>query len=401
MRYSLSDVCFFVNEQIPTSEINLKNYISTENMLPGKNGIQKASSLPNTQNVRHYKKKDILISNIRPYFKKIWFAEFDGGCSADVLVFRSYSDKISSEFLFELLSQDAFFNYVMHTSKGTKMPRGDKNAIMNFEFELLDRTSQNFIGTTGGNIYLKIKNNNQIIEILEEIAASLFENWFVRFNFPDKDGNPYKSSGGKMVDSELGEIPDGWVVSSLPEIANYQNGLAMQKFRPKGEASLPVIKIKELNQGFVDSNSERCDVDIKDSVTIYDGDVIFSWSATLLVKIWTGGTGGLNQHLFKVTSDEYRKWFYYYWTKKHIDNFINIAKDKATTMGHINKKHLEQACVLIPNANQMDLFDEIMTPFVDQLLNIGLENETLKELRDTLLPKLLSGEIELPTETEV
>mgnify|MGYP003410255699 FL=1 len=204
-----------------------------------------------------------------------------------------------------------------------------------------------------------------------------------------------------MVDSELGEIPDGWVVSSLPEIANYQNGLAMQKFRPKGEASLPVIKIKELNQGFVDSNSERCDVDIKDSVTIYDGDVIFSWSATLLVKIWTGGTGGLNQHLFKVTSDEYRKWFYYYWTKKHIDNFINIAKDKATTMGHINKKHLEQACVLIPNANQMDLFDEIMTPFVDQLLNIGLENETLKELRDTLLPKLLSGEIELPTETEV
>ena len=300
MRYSLSDVCFFVNEQIPTSEINLKNYISTENMLPGKNGIQKASSLPNTQNVRHYKKKDILISNIRPYFKKIWFAEFDGGCSADVLVFRSYSDKISSEFLFELLSQDAFFNYVMHTSKGTKMPRGDKNAIMNFEFELLDRTSQNFIGTTGGNIYLKIKNNNQIIEILEEIAASLFENWFVRFNFPDKDGNPYKSSGGKMVDSELGEIPDGWVVSSLPEIANYQNGLAMQKFRPKGEASLPVIKIKELNQGFVDSNSERCDVDIKDSVTIYDGDVIFSWSATLLVKIWTGGTGGLNQHLFNV-----------------------------------------------------------------------------------------------------
>ena len=288
-------------------------------------------------------------------------------------------------------------------SFNTGSTRGNINAktYANMSLNLPSRAQQNLLVDTLEPLTNKIDLNNQTISSLEEIASTLFKHWFVDFEFPDEDRNPYKSSGGKMVVSEIGEIPEGWRISSLPEIANYQNGLAMQKFRPKGEASLPVIKIKELSQGFVDTNSERCDIDIKDSVTIYNGDVIFSWSATLLVKIWTGGNGGLNQHLFKVTSDEYPKWFYYYWTKKHIDNFINIAKDKATTMGHINKKHLEQACVLIPNANQMDLFDEIMTPFVDQLLNIGLENETLKELRDTLLPKLLSGEIELPTETEV
>lgn len=288
-------------------------------------------------------------------------------------------------------------------SFNTGSTRGNINAktYANMSLNLPSRAQQNLLVDTLEPLTNKIDLNNQTISSLEEIASTLFKHWFVDFEFPDEDRNPYKSSGGKMVVSEIGEIPEGWRISSLPEIANYQNGLAMQKFRPKGEASLPVIKIKELSQGFVDTNSERCDIDIKDSVTIYNGDVIFSWSATLLVKIWTGGNGGLNQHLFKVTSDEYPKWFYYYWTKKHIDNFINIAKDKATTMGHINKKHLEQARVLIPNANQMDLFDEIMTPFVDQLLNIGLENETLKELRDTLLPKLLSGEIELPTETEV
>lgn len=247
----------------------------------------------------------------------------------------------------------------------------------------------------------KIELNNHINNVLEEIAQSIFKQWFVNFEFPDENGNPYKSSGGKMVESELGEIPEGWEISPLTSIANYQNGLAMQNFRPSGEESLPVIKIKELSQGFADNNSDRCGIDIKDSVKVYNGDILFSWSATLLVKIWAGGNSGLNQHLFKVTSDKYPKWFYYYWTKKHIVNFTNIAKDKATTMGHINRKHLEQAFVLIPKENQMKIFNEIMIPIVDDLQNIGLENGSLSHIKDTLLPKLLSGEIELPTDEEV
>ncbi|EME8156453.1 restriction endonuclease subunit S [Enterococcus faecium] len=248
----------------------------------------------------------------------------------------------------------------------------------------------------------KIEINNQIISNLEELASTLFKRWFVEFEFPDENGNPYKSSGGKMVDSELGKIPEGWEATSLSDIANYKNGLAMQKFRPdEDEESLPVLKIKELNQGFTDSNSDRCSIDISDEVKIENGDVVFSWSGTLLVKIWTGGDAGLNQHLFKVTSNKFPKWYYYLWTKFYMNKFIGIAKDKATTMGHIKRQHLNEAKVLIPSIDMLEKFGKVLGPTIDMVTEKGIENLELSNLRDSLLPKLLSGEIELPEDEEV
>lgn len=233
----------------------------------------------------------------------------------------------------------------------------------------------------------KIELNNKINGKLEEMAQAIFKSWFVDFE-PFKDG--------KFVDSELGLIPEGWKVGTLTEIANYVNGLAMQKFPPTSiEESLPVLKIKELGQGQTDSNSDRCTSDIKSDYIINDGDVVFSWSGTLMVDIWCGGKCGLNQHLFKVSSDEYPKWFYLYWTKHHLDRFIHIAKDKAVTMGHIKRGELDKSLVLIPSPNDMSKASSMMSPIVEQIISNRLQNQTLSTLRDTLLPKLMNGEIEI------
>ena len=234
----------------------------------------------------------------------------------------------------------------------------------------------------------KIELNNKINADLEEMAQAIFKNWFVDFE-------PFKN--GKFVDSELGMIPEGWKVGRLTEIASYMNGLAMQKFPPENnEDSLPVLKIKELGQGFCGTDSDRCSCNIKDECKIHNGDVIFSWSGTLLVDVWCGGDCGLNQHLFKVTSKDYPKWFYYYWTKHHLQEFIHIAKDKAVTMGHIKRGHLEEAMVAIPDNDSMKKAHELFEPILSKMISLRLENSRLSLLRDTLLPRLMSGEIEIP-----
>lgn len=234
----------------------------------------------------------------------------------------------------------------------------------------------------------KIELNNKINADLEEMAQTIFKNWFVDFE-PFKDG--------KFVDSELGMIPEGWKVGRLTEIASYMNGLAMQKFPPENnEDSLPVLKIKELGQGFCGTDSDRCSCNIKDECKIHNGDVIFSWSGTLLVDVWCGGDCGLNQHLFKVTSKDYPKWFYYYWTKHHLQEFIHIAKDKAVTMGHIKRGHLEEAMVAIPDNDSMEKAHELFEPILSKMISLRLESSRLSLLRDNLLPRLMSGEIEVP-----
>lgn len=230
----------------------------------------------------------------------------------------------------------------------------------------------------------------------ENLAQTIFKQWFIDFNFPDENGKPYKDSGGIMVDSELGLIPEAWEVSNLDQIADYTNGLAMQKFRPTLEADvLPVMKIRELRQGFTDLNSDLCKSDIINKVKVNNGDVIFSWSGTLLIGIWCGGECGLNQHLFKVTSSVYPKWFYYLWTKYHLANFISIAETKATTMGHIQRKHLSDAKVYIPKSNILILLDNILNPMLERIVMNCTQSKNLSMLRDSLLPKLMSGEIKI------
>lgn len=240
----------------------------------------------------------------------------------------------------------------------------------------------------------KIELNNRINCNLEAQAQTLFKRWVVDFEFPDQNGQPYKSSGGEMKESELGEIPKGWSVGNLTEIANYLNGLAMQKFRPAtNEVGIPVLKIKELGNKKCDISSDLCSENIKPEYIVENGDVIFSWSGTLMVDIWCGGKCGLNQHLFKVTSDDYAKWFYYFWTDYHLHKFIRIAKDKAVTMGHIKREDLNSSEVIIPDSNSLQRMNAIMQPLLNKIIRTNLESNTLAQLRNSLLPKLMSNQI--------
>lgn len=373
----LSDICELVNQKIKINVAinnNLCNkYISTENMLPNKQGISVASNIPSSGSVTLYRKDDTLVSNIRPYFKKIWLAEDDSCCSNDVLVFRA-KNNYSSDYIYYTLANDTFFNYAMKTSKGTKMPRGDKKSIMNYDITLLDTNTQ--VKTTAilKRIDTKIDLNNKINNNLEQQAKAIFLNEFLT----------------------LETLPDGWKQASLIDIADYLNGLAMQKYRPTAdETGIPVLKIKELRQGCCDDNSELCSPSIKSEYIIHDGDVIFSWSGSLLVDFWCGGICGLNQHLFKVTSNKYNKWFYYAWTKHHLDRFIAVAADKATTMGHIKRDELSKAEVLIPNEADYKRIETLLQPIYDLIIANRIENKKLAETRDTLLPKLMTGEIDI------
>ena len=355
------------------SALDENTYISTENMLPNKGGITKAASLPTQEQTQAFMKNDVLVSNIRPYFKKIWYATFDGGCSNDVLVFRA-KDRVSSRFLHYVLADDTFFDYSMATSKGTKMPRGDKKAIMEYEVPELLYEDQCKIAGILEVIDEKIELNTDINKNLLEQAQSIFTQEFLMFD----------------------RIPDGWQESSLLGIADYLNGLAMQKYRPKDdEQGLPVLKIKELRQGSCDFNSELCSPSIKPEYIVHDGDVIFSWSGSLLVDLWCGGTCGLNQHLFKVTSSTYDKWFYYAWTNHHLQKFAAIAADMATTMGHIKREELSKAEVLIPSQSDYDRIGGLLAPLYDLVIANRIENRKLASLRDELLPQLMSGQLDV------
>lgn len=299
-----------------------------------------------------------------------------------------HNELAEQDYLYYNIFSKKFIDYVNSIHTGSAIPHISQKQIEDYKILLPNLETQRRIASILSSLDRKIELNNKINADLEEMAQAIFKNWFVDFE-PFKDG--------KFVDSELGMIPEGWKVGRLTEIASYMNGLAMQKFPPENnEDSLPVLKIKELGQGFCGTDSDRCSCNIKDECIIHNGDVIFSWSGTLLVDVWCGGDCGLNQHLFKVTSKDYPKWFYYYWTKHHLQEFIHIAKDKAVTMGHIKRGHLEEAMVAIPDNDSMEKAHELFEPILSKMISLRLENSRLSLLRDTLLPRLMSGELEVP-----
>jgi len=251
-----------------------------------------------------------------------------------------------------------------------------------------------------GSLDDKIVLNRRINETLEAMARAIFKSWFVDFDpvrakAEGRDTGLPKEIADLFPDSfedlELGEIPKEWEVRSLDEIAEYLNGLACQKYPPEDDDSLPVIKIRELRQGITE-NTDRATSNVPSQYIVRDGDILFSWSGSLLVKIWCNGKGVLNQHVFKVSSSQFPKWFYYFWTIKHLEEFQRIAADKATTMGHIKRHHLTDAKVLVPPGNLLSAMNRCLTPFIEKQIINDIEVRTLTQTRDTLLPKLISGE---------
>ena len=237
---------------------------------------------------------------------------------------------------------------------------------------------------------------------LEAIAQALFKSWFIDFD-PVRAKMENKIPEGmdeetaalfpdSLEESELGMIPKGWKVAALDEIANFLNGLALQKFPPQENEWLPVIKIAQLRKGD-NVGADKASSNLKKEYIVQNGDVLFSWSGSLEVEIWCGGDGALNQHLFKVTSSQFPKWFYYYWTRKHLASFRETAASKATTMGHIQRGHLSAAKVFIPTNKIIFAATKILEPLVEMVIKNKKQAQTLANLRDTLLPRLISGQI--------
>ena len=287
---------------------------------------------------------------------------------------------------------------------GSVQPSLNRNFLYQAIIDKPGIKEQKVIAHILGTLDAKIELNNKTNKTLEEISKTLFKSWFIDFD-PVKAKSEGHTTGvsddisdlfpDSFEDSELGKIPNNWEIKSLDEIAIYLNGLALQKYPSKGNSNdLPVIKIAQLRKGNSEE-SDKCSSDIEEKYIIRDGDILFSWSGSLLVDIWTGGFGALNQHLFKVSSDIYKKWFILYWIKHHLQEFQMIAKSKATTMGHIQRKHLSEAKVLVPPENLMTKINSIFEDLLERQINARLESKILLQIRQTILPQLISGKLRI------
>ena len=299
--------------------------------------------------------------------------EKDVAFNQDIKCLDSYGE-VENEFIFYwLLSQK---DYLMAKVGVTGIGAGkfDLDFLQKLMIPIPSERERKSIVGFANSISEKIRCNPKVNDNLYAQVKAIFSENFLDLDF----------------------LPDGWKTGNLLDIADYLNGLAMQKYRPKdGETGLPVLKIKELRQGICDASSELCSPSIKSEYIIHDGDIIFSWSGSLLVDIWCGGTCGLNQHLFKVTSNNYDKWFYYLWTAHHLDRFIAVAADKATTMGHIKREELEKVEVIIPSKYDYKRIGASIKPLFDLIISNRIEDRKLTALRNTLLPKIMSGEIDV------
>ena len=244
-----------------------------------------------------------------------------------------------------------------------------KEALLDMRLPIPSITRQREIVSEYETLTNRIRLNNQMIQHLEATAQALYRKTFV-----------------DNIDKE--NLPEGWRMGVLTDIATYLNGTACQKYETNGQDYLPVLKIRELSQGRCDENSDHVDVSIPQDYIINTGDVIFSWSATLFIDIWCGGKCALNQHLFKVTSSEFPKWFYFLWTQNHIAEWKRLISAKATSMGHIKREDLETAQVIIPSDKCLMELNEKMHPILEMYILKKQENLKLTELQSLLLAKM-------------
>lgn len=300
-----------------------------------------------------------------------------------------------------LAKKSSLLASVEHAGHGTgKLPTP---VLQQMTVHLPPLPEQRAIADVLGLLDDKIELNRRMNRTLESMAQALFKSWFVDFdpvhaNAAGKPTLPPDLAAlfpDAFESSRVGDIPEGWEVRSLDEIADYLNGLALQKYpAEEGEPTLPRLKIAQLRKG----NTEGADLsntNVPNKYIVQNGDVIFSWSGSLLVRLWTGGKAALNQHLFKVSSDEFPRWFYFLWTQHHLDDFQATAAAKATTMGHIQRHHLSDAKVVVPPASSIASLDAVFSPIIDRLVMNDLESRNLSEIRDSLLSPLLSGEMQI------
>ena len=305
------------------------------------------------------------------------------------------SEKYLLEYLNYYLQSDVGQRYLFQNKQGSAQPNITMESIRDTQIIKRDVSEQRKICQVLSAIDNKRQLNKKICSELESISKTLYDYWFTQFDFPNAEGKPYRTSGGAMEWNEQlkREIPKGWEVGNLYRIADYINGLACQKYRPKdGKGSLPVIKITEMHGG-ITNKTEAVSESIPDKYKIHDGDILFSWSATLEIMYWFGGAGGLNQHIFKVVPKEgFPKEYVYQQLSAYIINFVKMAEARKTTMGHITKDHLDQSRIAIPPTPVLEHFSEVIRPVHEMIGKYQQQNRELTKLRDWLLPMLMNGQ---------
>lgn len=313
-------------------------------------------------------------------------------------------------FISHCLRQPEVKDWLVRHAVGATMPNLNTGILAAVPLRLPPLATQREVATALGALDDRIALLRETNATLEAIAQALFKSWFVDFDPVHAKRQGLAPAGvdeataalfpDSFEESALGLVPKGWDVCALDEIATYLNGLALQKFPPSDDSWLPVIKIAQLRKGDT-VGADRAGRNLKPEYIIQNGDVLFSWSGSLEVEVWCGGEGALNQHLFKVTSKEFPKWFYLHWTRHHLNHFRQIAASKATTMGHIQRAHLTAAKVLVPSNELLSAMDAFFVPVLQRSIANELQAQTLAALRDTLLPRLISGQLRLPEAASV
>ena len=389
MSLILDDVSKFITSKVETSNIDETNYVSTENMLPNKGGVSLAASLPDTKSVRHYLPDDILINNIRPYFKKIWFANKEGGCSNDVFVLRA-NENYDSKFLYYVLSSDDFFSYVMANAKGTKMPRGDKKAIQNYivpDFSIKDQiTISHFLS----NIDKKIEINKKINKNLINISKSIFRRKFI--NYEDYDD---------FKDTEYGKIPSTFDVFTLNEISKeiVCGKTPSTKVEDNYGEKMPFITIPDMHNNVFVIETERKlsekGIQSQNKKTLPKNSVCVSCIATAGLVSLTYEESQTNQQINSIICKEDISPYFMYLYLNELSEYIKMLGSGGSTTLNLNKNEFSKIKVAIPNNGDMNKFNDLIEPIFKKIRFNQLEIIELTKLRDTLLPKLMNGEIDI------
>ena len=376
----LNDIAEFVTDKISSSSISLDRYVTTDSLLQNRRGREIAQNLPPVPcALTHYKQGDVLVANIRPYLKKVWYADSEGGCSSDVLVFRAKNGHCPS-FLYTVLMQDAFFDHAMSGAKGSKMPRGDKDQIMRYELPTFTPTEEENIGNMMVDIMSKIKVNRQINDNLEAMAKQLYDYWFVQFDFPNEDGKPYKSSGGAMVWNEKlkREIPQGWNDCKIKDF--------MRIFTGKKDVSKAVPG----NYKFFSCAPEP----ISSNEYIYDGyAVLVSGNGSYTGRVgFYKGKFDLYQRTYACVLDEDKHNIsFFYYTLRYLFQPIYSGGKHGSSIPYIVLGDLADFRFAF-NETICTKFVDATKPMFDEQLLQQKEIEALTKQRDELLPLLMNGQ---------
>ena len=377
MKCKLSDICFYAKGKVDVSSLTNANYISTENMMPNKSGVTIASSLPNTTSIKAYQNSDILVSNIRPYFKKIWFADCDGGCSNDVLVFRA-KEGIDARFLYYVLAEDAFFEYSTATSKGTKMPRGDKMAIMQYEIPYFDLLTQKKISRILADIDDKIALNNSINKNLLEQVLAIYRHRFV----DTANESRQNRRADEYFDISIGKTPPRkepqWFSTNPKDVT----------WVSISDMGICGLYISESSEQLTREAVDRHNVKI-----VPDNTVLLSFKLTVGRVAITDGEMTSNEAIahFKTNKKEINEYLYCY---LKCFNYQTMGSTSSIATA-VNSKIIRGMPFVVPTDEEITEFHSLAAPMFAKIKANQVEISNLTALRDTLLPNLMSGELDV------